>query len=457
MGEMSLREIIASFEVESTPEALGEPHEEEVEEEGLEALDPETYLEKTVLGEAVEEEVGEEIAEATETDETGEEEGLEREEGIEQAEQVEQVEERARVEATDPPEAIPQVEHAQGGALESTRVWALMARLRAERASGVLVVTREGRERRIALADGEPTMAVSSAREDRLIELLYREGRLSQRQYEQASMTIGATGRRAGAVLVEKGLISSRELFPLVRHHYEMLIFDTFTWREGTWRFEEDADLGKERILLDISAAAIVVEGMRSRVPREEIAALISTESRPVLLECGICPLEEAGLSSSESEYLEWLDGGRTLADLADRFSLPEEEMAALLAALKVLGWVAADGAGEGPGEERAEAGIDARGSLRQELRVERARVADKLAQVADGSYFVLLEVPPEASGYEIRKAYRRLRGLFSTDRFAAGELLDLQEDVKDIRFVLDEAYEILRNPALREAYRGAL
>ena len=85
------------------------------------------------------------------------------------------------------------------------------------------------------------------------------------------------------------------------------------------------------------------------------------------------------------------------------------------------------------------------------------ARVVDKQAQVAQGNYFAIMQVPPEASGHEIRKAYRRLRGLFAIERFVTPELLDLQPKVMEIRFVLDEAYEILRNTSLREAYRATM
>lgn len=90
------------------------------------------------------------------------------------------------------------------------------------------------------------------------------------------------------------------------------------------------------------------------------------------------------------------------------------------------------------------------------DLRVERARVADKHAQVLEGTYFAIMEVPPEASGYEIRKSYRRLRGLFAPERFAVEELADLRSQAEVIRIVLDEAYEVLRDSSLREGYRAA-
>ncbi|MBW2277386.1 MAG: DUF4388 domain-containing protein [Deltaproteobacteria bacterium] len=341
------------------------------------------------------------------------------------------------------------------GTLDKEPLWSLLARALADRKSGALVLVSRGIERKIYLDEGEPVMAVSSAREDRLIELLHREGRLSENQYQQAVMTIGASGRRAGVILMEKGLITPRELFPLVRHHYETLVFDAFTWREGEWRFDPELSAAGERILLDVSAGALIVEGIRLRSTPAEIDALILPGAMPLRVEDGICPLEKVDLPPEELGLLEACDGTRSTKDLAQSFGMAEEEVRTLLAGLVVLGWVRSIG-GDETGA-KPESAVFKPVSQASELRVERARVADKLTQVDDGTYFSILEISPEASGYEIRKAYRRLRGQFATERFAVSELSDLQPDVEVIRFVLEEAYEVLRDAAVREAYRLAI
>jgi hypothetical protein len=341
------------------------------------------------------------------------------------------------------------------GSLAEERLWSLLARALAMRFTGVLVIAHRDVERRLYLEDGEPLLAVSSAREDRLIELLFREGRLSEEQYQRASLTVSESGRRVGVVLVERGLIASRELFPLVRHHYEMLIFDSFAWREGEFRFEEGERSRGERILLDVPGAALIVEGLRSRARLEDVDALVSATACPLRLDSGIRPLEEVGLAPFEQRLVEDCDGTNTVGDLARLHDVPELELRTLLAGLVVLGWIEAEG-GSGGGERRPAPGLPAP-RHDQDARVERARVADKLTQVDEATYFSLMEVPPDASGHEIRKAYRRLRGQFALERFAVADLVDLREQVEVIRLILDEAYEILRDPALREAYRQAL
>ncbi len=446
----SLNEIIAEVEQERS-RLMEESLEREQEiSEGLDTLDPETYLHKPAT---IEHDLDDPSEVTTVLEPAPDEEPITRVFEEQQTEAGEQTE------AEEQTEEGEQTEAGEDGRLELEPLWSVLASLRSRRATGVLTLMNRDVERKIFMEEGEPTMATSSAREDRLIELLHREGRLNERQYEQAAMTIGASGRRAGVVLVEKGLIASRELFPLVRHHYENIIFDSFAWSVGSWRFAQGKHRSSERVLLDLPAASIIVEGLRSRAPLSEIQKIVARDARPKNTGGGICPLEETGLSDRDLEPLEWLDGTRGVDELAQRFSVAVDDLCALIAGLVVLGWVHVTGGDKERPEKDAQGGenlwTDA--DRRQESRTETARIVDKLAQVEQGNYFAIMQVPPEASGHEIRKAYRRLRGLFAIERFVTPELLELQPKVREIRFVLDEAYEILRNASLREAYRATM
>jgi CheY-like chemotaxis protein len=335
-------------------------------------------------------------------------------------------------------------------------LWDVLAGVLAERASGVLTLRREAVERKLFIEQGEIVMAVSSAREDRLVELLYREGRLTEEQYRLAVTTVGASGRRVGAVLVERGFIGSRELFPLVRHHYEALIYDSFAWGECDWSFQDGTRQPGERILLDVPTAALIVEGIRSRADREAVDALVPGGGRPVLQERGIAPLEEAGLLAEEQQVLELCDGSLSTGRLAGRSDMVEDDLRGLLAGLVVLGWLRVERVPAAGAEAAADPPPPSRANAEAGLRVERARVGEKLAVAEEGSYYAVLELPPEASGHEIRKAYRRLRAQFAPERFAVEELADLRTAAEVLRTVLEEAYEILRDPTLRESYRSA-
>lgn len=345
-----------------------------------------------------------------------------------------------------------------GGRLSEEPVWSLLVAAMTDRVSGMLHLERNGIERTFYLDRGDVVIATSTARDDRLVELLYRQGRLSEEEYSQAVLTIGASGRKVGAILVERGMISSRELFPLVRHHYENIILDSFSWRDGTWRFVDEEGFGGERILLEVPTATLIVEGIRSRAPRRDVEAIVPKGARVMEMPGGaICPVQEVGLLEEETALYRACDGSTDLEQLAGQFELSLFEIRALFAGLAVLGIVHIQVVDDHSVESQEVNEITQRFRRERGYRVERLRVADKMNQVREGTYFQILEVAPRASGYEIRKAYRALSGQFAVERFATPELEDLSDDVVTVRHIVDEAYEVLRNLSVREAYRQSL
>ena len=88
-------------------------------------------------------------------------------------------------------------------------------------------------------------------------------------------------------------------------------------------------------------------------------------------------------------------------------------------------------------------------------LRVPRLR--SRRALVDEGDYFAFLGVDREATGYQIRHAYLDLRSEFEPSRLLTAATADLRSDVDIILEVLDEGYEVLREPTRRERYRRAL
>ncbi|MCP4675218.1 MAG: DUF4388 domain-containing protein [Deltaproteobacteria bacterium] len=344
----------------------------------------------------------------------------------------------------------------RNGDLAEDPLWTLLVAAFVDRLSGVLVLSGPHNERKIFLDQGEVVIATSTAREDRLVELLYREGRLSDEDYGKAALAVGTSGRRIGAILVERGLISSRELFPLVRHHYETIVLDSFGWREGAWRYRSDESIPGERILLDTAMPTLVVEGIRSRALPKDIDTVVPPGCRPLETPSGICKIEDAGLLPEEVAICHACDGTATVEQLARRFGFPAQDLCELMAGLVVLGLLHVEDMGAEQPSEGSPV-LTGRRKLEHGFRVDRSRIADKMEQVKEGTYFAILGVSKDASGYEIRKAYRALSGQFAMERFAIPELQELQEDVRVILHVVGEAYEVLRNPASREAYRQAV
>lgn len=340
---------------------------------------------------------------------------------------------------------------ARGGELHETDLPQLLAAAWAGRLSGRLRLQRGDAEKVLHLVEGQVVLATSNLIEDRLVEVLWREGRIPRDQYEQVRAMIAGSGRRAGAILVERGVLRHEELFPLVRHHFEGIVWSVFGWEQGHWSVEPGAPPGGEQILIDQPTPALVVEGVRRKFSGEMVRRRLggpstSLRARP----SGLCPLEIVGLLPEEERARAACDGTRPLGQIAPPGA--ELDLGAALYGLLVLGFV--EVAARGP-DEPAGAWGRAEVEAVRHAEVDRARWLERFRAARTGDYFVVLGLTRGATGYEVRRAYLELRR--ELHRREAPFPEDLAPILAELAEMVDEAYEVLRDPELRSSYLAHL
>src|SRR5262249_56668332 len=102
-----------------------------------------------------------------------------------------------------PPMAVPDVPIAwPSGRLADHEFADLIREVYARQWTGLLTLNHMGVEKSVRVQDGRLVFAFSSARDDRLGELLLRRGRITLQQYVEASRAL-RKGIRLGTVLVE--------------------------------------------------------------------------------------------------------------------------------------------------------------------------------------------------------------------------------------------------------------
>jgi len=127
--------------------------------------------------------------------------------------------------------------------------------------TGLLTLTHMGVGRSVTVQQGRMVFAASTSTDDRLGELLFRHGRISLRQHTDAGAAVGP-GKRLGAILVEQGVLTPKELVRAVVEHTQEIIYGAFQWTEGQYRLQEGAPPA-EAITLKISTPDIIMEGIR--------------------------------------------------------------------------------------------------------------------------------------------------------------------------------------------------
>jgi hypothetical protein len=109
-----------------------------------------------------------------------------------------------------------------------------IARVRAERWSGVLALAQGEVAKGLYFVDGEIAFAASTVEEDRLGACLFRAGRITEGQFRAAMRECESTGLPLGATLVELGHLAPDELAAAVAAQVERIVLSVLRWTTGS-------------------------------------------------------------------------------------------------------------------------------------------------------------------------------------------------------------------------------
>ena len=146
------------------------------------------------------------------------------------------------------------------GRLDEQDLPDLIQELSRERWTGTLRLERDEHRIGIVAEDGQLVFASTSNPDYRLGPRLLRRGVITLRQMEDAGRAV-SPGKRFGSVLVEKGMLESKELVRGVVDQTRDIILLAFQWNTGRYRLEPGAPAG-EAITLDISTPELILEGI---------------------------------------------------------------------------------------------------------------------------------------------------------------------------------------------------
>jgi hypothetical protein len=105
----------------------------------------------------------------------------------------------------------------------------LVQQLHESRWTGAATLTHKGAGKTVTVKQGQLVFAASSDPDDRLGELLLRQGRLKLWDLVDARPAVSA-GQRLGAVLVDRGVLSAKQLITAVTHQVEEILYGLFQW-----------------------------------------------------------------------------------------------------------------------------------------------------------------------------------------------------------------------------------
>ena len=237
------------------------------------------------------------------------------------------------------------------GEIGDTSVPELLRSLLGSGETGILTLRTGEVTKSIFIRAGRVLYAASTNIDERLGENLLLRGRITVRQYLEASKMI-RPGRRLGAILVELGALQGEELIPAVEHQVKEILMDVFTWTAGTYELVIK-DLDPETVVtLNISTENLILEGIRRVRSWSQLMRGLG--------DIGVVFARAGGadykleLSAEEQEVLAQVNGRTTVEQICDVSYLSHFETCRILWGLYVLGVLVRHGRVDPAAEEGA-------------------------------------------------------------------------------------------------------
>jgi len=201
------------------------------------------------------------------------------------------------------------------------------------RKSGRLTVrsTVRDNEGRVYFDKGAVVHATMRDNPHTLGALLRKAGKVSDRELQAASTAQRDGDKRLlGEILVAHGSVTRRDIDRYMRMQIESVVFDLFSWNEGTFSFADGTD---DAVQMDaavrVSIESLLMEGarridewsrMQDRIPGAHVV--------PRLAEAREGADSYIDLRPAEWEVLAMVDGDHSLREIAAELAVSEFEVA---------------------------------------------------------------------------------------------------------------------------------
>jgi len=206
--------------------------------------------------------------------------------------------------------------------------------------SGVLSFWNGVFTKRIFISRGRIVQITSNDPDERLGEILLVDGRITARQFVEASKLI-RPGKRLGTILVEISALDPEDLIPAITNQARLMLFELFNWTSGTYEMSLGDVDESEFVPLNLSSDEVIAQGMRKlRCWSRVFAGIMSLETvfvRVPEVETWHLKVE---LQDDEQTVLSRVNGRATVEQISDLSFGSSFETCRTLWMLSVLGLV---------------------------------------------------------------------------------------------------------------------
>src|SRR4030066_602194 len=342
------------------------------------------------------------------------------------------------------------------GSLKDFQLADILIGIQRSTKTGILEIKSGSTVKEIFIENGDMIFATSNNEDDRLGEILVKEGKITLEEYNQSSLLLIKTGERLGKILVELGCLTPKELFEAVRHQTEEIILSLFSLEEGRFEFQEKPIPQEEIITLRISVANIIYHGIK----RITNFVYIKQMCPPIDYVLNLSPnpmdiFQALTLEGVDKNILSYVNGLYSIKIILLLSPVKDFETLKTICALLSVGLIKIKREDETPiklpieytfGEPEEKAPDEFLG-----------RIEEMYKKCGTLGYYEVLGVGKDASSEGIKKAYYKLSKEFHPDKHFYFPAHDIKGKLMEILSYTTEAYETLSHPGKRVEYNVSL
>lgn len=348
------------------------------------------------------------------------------------------------------------------GNIRTTSLVRILVYLNRQRKTGTLSLTTPVWTKKLYVHTGDVVFASSTYEDDRLGEMLLKAGKITVEQYDKSVEILKKSNKRQGAILVELGYLTPKDLFWGVKYQVKEIIQSLFLAEDADYTFADGEIPAQEVITLKMSTGNLIYESVKhidnwTRIRKEMPAttSVLRLSSDPLSL------FQDIELSTQDKKILSLIDATRTINEVIEASWLASFEALKILYVLWSLGIVEPatlpETAGKrtaGPREADVNMSLD---DILQPHPDEDEALLQKIntmhAKIDTLSPAELLETDARSSSETIKRNYYRLAKEFHPDRYFSIRDDSVKSKLTNIFDAITKSYNLLKDDESRAAY----
>src|SRR5262249_41900035 len=215
------------------------------------------------------------------------------------------------------------------GSLSEGVLPGLLRELYVGRRTGTLNFTKGDERRSVRFRRGHIVNADTNVREDRMGDVLVREGWITAADLARATEVMSREAKRLGAVLEELGCMDASRLEDALALQVRTVLLKLFEWSEGQYEFvdEPEGPATGAPVTLKISTGELILEAVRKVRDPDVIRYALGNLDRVLTLSSDpLLRFQKITLTPTDGFVLSRVDGTVCAREIMQMIPLPPEE-----------------------------------------------------------------------------------------------------------------------------------